>query len=89
MVPFSVLRAQPFSLSWGSVVKATVTAVNSYGESVTSETGGSGKILRVPDVPINFANVPTITTGTQIGLTWQLGPEQGGTPVLDYTIIYD
>jgi hypothetical protein len=26
--------------------------------------------LRVPDVPKNLANVPAITTGTQIGLTW-------------------
>lgn len=57
--------------------------------SETSLPGGTAKILRVPDVPINFANVPTITTGTQIGLKWQAGPESGGTPVLDYTIVYD
>ena len=68
---------------------ATVTAVNSYDDSDPSEPGGVAKILRVPDVPVNFANVPTITTGTQIGLTWQAGIESGGTPVLDYTIAYD
>lgn len=47
------------------------------------------KILRVPDIPINFANVPSVTTGTRIGLQWQSGPESGGSPVLDYTILYD
>lgn len=88
-VPFTVLRNQPFSLAWGTVVKATVIAVNSYDESEESLPGGTAKILRVPDVPINFANVPQITTATQIGLTWQAGPESGGTPVLDYTILYD
>ena len=76
-------------MAWGSVVKATVTAVNSYDASVTSEPGGTAKILRVPDVPINFANVPTVTTGTKIGLSWQKAPEEGGTPVQDYTILYD
>ena len=69
-VPISVLRAQPYSLAWGQTVVATVTAVNSYGESESSLPGGIAKILRVPDVPKNLANVPAITTGTQIGLTW-------------------
>ena len=53
-----------------SSLQATVIAVNSYDESEESLPGGTAKILRVPDVPINFANVPQITTATQIGLTW-------------------
>jgi hypothetical protein len=69
-VPISVLRDQPYSLAWGQTVVATVIAVNSYGESANSQPGGIAKILRVPDVPKNLANVPAITTGTQIGLTW-------------------
>lgn len=69
-MPISVLRNLPFSLAWGAVVTATITAKNSYDESEPSLPGGIGKILRVPDVPINFVNVPTVTTGTQIGLKW-------------------
>ncbi len=84
-----MLRAQPYSLAWGQIVTATVTAVNSYGSSLTSLPGGIAKILRVPDVPKGLANVPTITTGTQIGLLWSAGDESGGTPVTDYTIAYD
>lgn len=63
-MPFTVLRVAPYSLAWGATIVATVTAVNSYDESETSLPGGTARILRVPDAPINLANVPTITTGS-------------------------
>ena len=89
LVPFASLRTTPFSLQWGAEVYAKVTAINAYGTSASSEGGNGARIQRVPDVPIGLANVATITTGTQIGLTWSQGVENGGTLVIDYTIQYD
>jgi hypothetical protein len=45
--------------------------------------------LTEANAPINLANVPAVTTATQIGLTWSPGPSNGGTPILDYTVSYD
>ena len=33
--------------------------------------------------------MPEITLESQIGLIWIDGPENGGTPVIDYTLQYD
>jgi hypothetical protein len=45
-------------------------------------------ILRVPDAPISLANNPSVTTASQIGLSWSQGSENGGTPVIDFNIQY-
>lgn len=87
-VPISTLIVAPFNLLWGVDVYATVTAVNVYGSSLVSPAGNGAKILREPDAPVNLANDPSITSGSQIGLTWAQGIENGGTPVIDFTIAY-
>jgi large repetitive protein len=46
-------------------------------------------MLTTPDAPINFANDPDITDSTQIGLTWEPSPSDGGSEVLDYTLMWD
>jgi hypothetical protein len=45
--------------------------------------------VTVPDAPINVANVASVTTGNQIGLTWSAGLVTGGSPLIDYRILYD
>jgi hypothetical protein len=45
--------------------------------------------LRIPDAPVSLANVPAQTTGTQIGLTWSDGSNNGGTPVIDYRVSFN
>jgi len=42
----------------------------------------------VPDAPLTLSNVPHITSGYQIGLTWNEGAYNGGSPVLDYRVSY-
>ena len=80
----------PYSIEWGLSIWATVTAVNIYGLSVESEPGNGAIILMIPDPPINLVNVPApVTLATQIGLDWEAAPEDGGTPVLDYTVSFD
>lgn len=48
--------------------------------------GNGAIILTYPDEPINLQNNLEVTWGTTIGLTWDEGVENGGTPVLDYTV---
>jgi hypothetical protein len=42
----------------------------------------------IPDAPLNLVNIPGITTGYQVGLSWNEGVYNGGSPVLDYRIGY-
>lgn len=44
---------------------------------------------QVPDAPINVANLPLVTSSTQIGLAWDAGAYNGGISILDYRITYD
>ena len=54
-----------------------------------SAAGNGGIILTIPDAPVNLANAPLITRSNQIGITWQAGAANGGTPVIDYRINFD
>jgi len=51
----------PFALAWGSDVYAKIIATNIYGDSLMSEAGNGARILTVPDSPVSFADVPSIT----------------------------
>jgi hypothetical protein len=41
-----------------------------------------------PDAPRFLSNVPSITSGYQVGLAWEEGVYDGGSPVIDYRIQY-
>jgi Fibronectin type III domain len=45
--------------------------------------------MSVPSAPTGLLNVPSNTTGTQIGLSWTAPTQTGGTPILDYKVYYD
>jgi hypothetical protein len=66
---------------------AKVLAVNVKGDSVASSRGNGGVIQRIPDAPLNLANLPLVTLADRIGLEWTDGPENGGTNVLDYRVL--
>jgi hypothetical protein len=87
-IPIASLRAEPFGLDWGASIYGKVRAVNQVGTSEYSDVGNGAVILTAPDVPINFADVPSITTSSKIGLSWEEGASNGGTPVIDYRILY-
>lgn len=42
-----------------------------------------------PDAPTSLARDPIATTTSQIGLTWEDGPSDGGLPILDYRVSFD
>ncbi len=64
-----------------------MTARNSVG---SSEQSISIAILaaKIPDAPLLLSNVDSVTTGYQIGLIWQEGNYNGGSPVIDYEVSY-
>jgi hypothetical protein len=42
----------------------------------------------IPDSPINLADVPSVTSATQIGLSWDEAVFNGGSSVIDYRVWY-
>lgn len=90
MVPIADLIVMPYYIEWGSLIYAKVQAINVKGSSPWSSIGTGAKILTKPDAPLNLMNVKEITLATQIGLNWQIGVKDGGSPVSDYRItMYD
>jgi hypothetical protein len=83
--------AAPFSLALGSSVTATVTSVNSVGNSPESPAGNGAVIIvwYVPDAPLSLTNDAIVTSRSQIRFTWQDGISNGGKPVLEYRVNYD
>jgi len=59
------------------------------GDSEFSEGGNGSVILVEPDAPVNLVNVLAISNAYQVGLSWQKGANDGGTPVISYTVSYD
>jgi len=78
----------PYNLIWGSNITVKVTAVNIYGSSTVSVSGGGAIIVTVPDAPINIVNVVSVTNASQIGLSWSAGVSTGGSRIIDYEISY-
>jgi hypothetical protein len=46
-------------------------------------------MIITPDAPIEISNDQTVTNRYRIGIVWQEGFSDGGTPVLDYRVSYD
>jgi hypothetical protein len=89
LVNLSTLRSSPYSLVKGNSIYVKVISVNIYGDSVLSTVGNGAVIQYVPDAPVSLLNDPTTTTDTIIKITWSDGASDGGSSVLDYTVMYD
>jgi hypothetical protein len=61
-VPLNSLTSAPYSLSLGSSIDIKVIAYNNYGDSDYSIVGSGATIVLVPDIPINLANLPEVTS---------------------------
>ena len=75
------------TLNAGSTYAFKVTARNTVGSGLQS-LPVSVLAAKPPDAPLNLANVASITTAYQIGLTWIPGAYDGASPVLDYRVNY-
>ena len=85
-IPVSTLIAAPFELAWGSDVIAKVEATNKIGSSIQSPLGKGAKVYTIPDAPINLTEDTELTGTNQVGLIWEEGLFNGGTPVTSYEI---
>ena len=88
-VPLALLYNSPFNLVLGDSIDVKVTATNIYGDGLASPVGSGANIVLVPDSPINFVNVPSLTNANRIGMQWAAGGSNGGEPILDYRIYFD
>lgn len=88
-IPVSTLRTAPFSLTWGATVVGRVQAINIYGNSAFSISGGSGVLITNPDPPISLAEIFSSRTATTLRISWQDGPSNGGSPIIDYAVYSD
>jgi hypothetical protein len=88
-VPIASMRASPFELTWGSSVYVKVSAQNQRGTSAFSTPSNGAIILTYPS-PTTLSIVAASTAGEQITLSWTkvVWPVDGGTPVLDYTVMF-
>ena len=75
---------EPFNLAWGSSIFARISALNIVGSSSLSTAGNGAIIVTIPDAPVNLVDDAEQTTATQIGIDWSEGPNNGGSPVIDY-----
>jgi hypothetical protein len=51
--------------------------------------GNGAKIVLVPDAPLQLANMPGVTSASQVGMQWLEGLSNGGDPVAYYTLWYN
>ena len=86
VIPVQSLKAQPYSLNWGTDVYAKVTAINTYGVSAESDAGNGATIITNPDAPTTLAEDYSQRTATSLTITWVEGPTNGGSQVLDFVI---
>jgi len=73
----------------GYSIYAYVISTNAYGSSEASDAGNGGVIVLVPDAPISLADNIAVTSRSVISFSWTPGASNGGTQILDYTILFD
>lgn len=90
VIPVAVLKAEPFSLPWGTNVHARLYATNSEGDSEMSDVGNGAIITTYPDKPINFIEYyPTrdvVNRVGTLGMTWEEAAFNGGAAIIDYRV---
>ena len=85
-VPVTALRAEPFSLDWGTSVFAKVIAINLYGDSLESSEGNGAVITTTPDVPTDVDEFYAQRTKSTLGLSWIAPVFTGGAVIEDYRV---
>jgi Fibronectin type III domain len=88
-IPFTVLTASPYFYIFGDNVFVKIVAINSYGESISSDDASGAIILQVPSAPVRLTNSNVTNTSSSINLRWMNGLGSGGTPIIDYRVSYD
>ena len=51
--------------------------------------GAVVNVIVVPSAPINLVRNILTSTPTAIGIDWSNGASNGGSPIIDYQVLYD
>jgi hypothetical protein len=86
LINISTLLAAPYNVDGGDSIYAKVQTANIYGETDISLEGNGAYYTRVPDQLISLTEDNSVRTLSTNGLTWADGVNNGGVPILDYTI---
>jgi hypothetical protein len=54
LIPLTIFKQEPFNLFEGDHIYVKVSAINDYGESITSAVGDGASLLVVPDAPFQL-----------------------------------
>ena len=82
-IPLSILFTAPYNLSWGTGIYAVVHSLNLAGFATSAPSDGE-IMITYPDPPTNFL----VDSKTML-FTWDRGDFDGGTPVINYRILWD
>jgi hypothetical protein len=63
-----------------------VTAVNVYGDSITSIEGNGAIIITNPDAPLSLAEDESFRDSSTFGLKWNEGFENGGNQISEFVL---
>jgi len=85
------LRAEPFSLTYDTLVRAKVLARNERGWSAASLPNSAGAKIQIEPRPMGVVSRGSLTGPTQIDVYWSAitTPQDGGSPVTSYHLQYD
>lgn len=66
-------------------------AQNAIGNGTMSAPGNGAiiSVVVVPSAPTQVTRNAVTSTPTSIGFTWQDGASNGGSPILDYQVLFD
>lgn len=76
------------TLTANSGYKFKVQSRNAFGFSTTYSNEVYILAAKGPDAPINLTNIVAATASGTIGLSWNQGTYDGGSPILDYRVNY-
>jgi len=91
LIPMSVLRASPYSLTLNTLVAAKVLAHNSRGWSTSSSANVAGASIQTEPSSMTALTSGTTTSSTQIELDWVAltSPNDGYSTILSYGVEWD
>jgi len=70
----------------GDSIEVKIAATNAYGTSDFSLLGSGAVLQIVPYAPRFLQNDLSVTSASQLQITWQDGITDGGTPVIDWLV---
>ena len=91
IIPMSVLTSAPFSLTLGTLVQVTASAINAYGQSTPSAVNTVGATISTVPVQMSPPTRGSATSESQLQVNWAplTGTGTGNSAILSYSLYWD